>query len=105
MLVSGSRHAADRLVTVSRIGRKYLYVASDGRELRERYDAASGLQDSDRGVRAALYTLEQYDQMNQRTALYKDLREAGIEVRHEVRADMSTDTLRALLAAVRSNES
>jgi hypothetical protein len=104
MLATGSRYRSDERVTVARIGRKYLYVASGGREMRGRFDRDSGLEDSRVGARQKLYTPEQYDELSQRGALFEGLRAAGIDVRHEVRSNMSTDTLRALLATVQMNE-
>lgn len=86
-------------VTVSRIGRTYLYVALSGRERRERYDRHTGLEDGTI-ARRQLYTPEEYDATRQRTALVKQLRDAGIEIRHEYRSELPTAKLQALLAVV-----
>lgn len=100
ILVTGNRYRGDESVTVARIGRQYLYVATNGRERRERFDRKTGVEDGNTGVRARLVTQDQYDESKQRTSLFERLRLAGIEVRHEVRANMGTDQLRAILAIV-----
>lgn len=101
ILVTGNRYKGDENVTVARIGRVYLYVARpDSRELNMRFDRKTGVEDGNIGVRARLVTQEQYDESKQRAALYEQLRTAGIEVKHEVRSDITTDQLRALLAVV-----
>lgn len=100
ILVTGNRYRGDEAVTVSRVGRQYIYVASNGREMRERFDRSTGVQDGTHGVRARLCTQAQYDESKQRVALFEKLREAGVDVRHEVRSGMSTSKLRGLLAVV-----
>ncbi len=101
ILVTGNRYRGDEPVTVARIGRQYLYVTRDGRgEMRERYDRKTGIEDGTIGVRARLYTQDQYDEIKQRTALFENLRTAGIDVRHEARSEMTTDKLRSILAVV-----
>jgi len=103
ILMTNNRYRGDEPVTVARIGRQYLYVARNGREMRERFDRKTGVEDGNIGVRSQLVTQEQYDEMKQRAALLEGLRAAGIDVRHEIRADMSTETLRALLAVVQDD--
>ncbi|MFD8839839.1 beta barrel domain-containing protein [Streptomyces griseofuscus] len=100
ILVTGDRYRGDEPVTVSRVGRTYLYVATlDGRERRERYDRKTGVEDVQRGVQAHLLTQEQYDDRAQRATLFNQLYDAGIEVR--MRGGLTTDQLRALLAVVK----
>lgn len=103
MLKTGDRYRADEPVTVTRIGRKYLYVAatSDGREKREHFNRASGVEVTRSGHPARLYTQEQYDDLAQRQSIFTALLGAGIEIQDRVRPSMSTDTLRALLAVVK----
>ncbi|GAA2199912.1 hypothetical protein [Streptomyces bangladeshensis] len=101
ILVTGSKYRSDEPVTVSRVGRKYLYVNLHGREYRARFLRDSGLEDSTYGAQERLYTPEQYDEMKQRKALFLSLREAGIEVQWKVRDDLTTDQLRALLAVIK----
>jgi hypothetical protein len=101
ILVTGNRYRGDEPVTVTRIGRVYLYVTRPGGcELDMRFDRKTGVEGGNVGVRARLATQEQYDESKQRAALYEQLRVAGIEVKHEVRSDITTDQLRALLAVV-----
>ncbi|MFI9344902.1 hypothetical protein ACIG0D_27105 [Streptomyces sp. NPDC052773] len=101
ILATGNRYRGDEPVTISRVGRKYLYVArEDGRELRDRFHRDTGVEDSQYGARQRLYTPEQYEEQAQRTSLFDGLRRAGIDVTHEVRSDLTTDQLRALLAVV-----
>lgn len=100
ILVTGNRYQGDGPVTVSRIGRVYLYVASNGREMRKRFYRETGIEDGIIGARACLYTPAHYDEMKQRSALLEQLRQAGIDVRHEARSDVTTGQLRALLAVM-----
>lgn len=104
ILVTGNRHRGDGPATVSRIGSKYLYIAVDGREWSGRFDRKTGIEDGNIGVRAQLYTPARYDEIKQRSALLEQLRKAGIEVRSEVRSDLTTDQLRALLAVMQPEE-
>ncbi|KUN03158.1 hypothetical protein AQI95_24690 [Streptomyces yokosukanensis] len=100
ILATGNRHCSDEPVTVSRIGRKYLYVTREnGREYSGRFHP-DGVEDSQYGARERLYTPEQYDELKQRTGLLERLRQAGIDVKHEVRSEVTTDQLRALLAVI-----
>ncbi|MCP9209635.1 hypothetical protein [Streptomyces cucumeris] len=105
ILVSGNRYRGDEPVTVSRVGRQYLYVAANGREKRERFDRKTGIENSNTGVRERLCTPEQYEEMDQRSALLANLRDAGIDVRHEARSGMTTETLKALLAVMQAKSS
>lgn len=104
ILVTGNRYRGDENVTVARIGRQYLYVAANGREKRERFDRKTGIEDGNTGVRARLVTQEQYDESKQRASLLDRLRRAGIDVKHEVRSDVTTDQLRALLAVMKEED-
>lgn len=99
ILATGSRYHGDGPVIVSRIGRKYLYVEQNGRELHDRFHRNTGAEDSRYGTRQHLYTPAQYDELKQRGSLFEKLREAGIEV-SRVRGSLTTDQLRALLAVV-----
>jgi hypothetical protein len=99
ILATSNRYRGDSPVTVSRIGRKYLYVNRDGREYSGRFHL-DGTEDSQYSARERLYTPEQYDELKQRDSLFEKLREAGIEVNHRVRNTLTTDQLRALLTVV-----
>ncbi|ALO98743.1 hypothetical protein SHL15_7751 [Streptomyces hygroscopicus subsp. limoneus] len=90
-------------VTVSRVGSKYVYVTLHGHERRERYDRTTGIEEGQRGLRGRLLTPEQYEDRTQRASLFAQLLAAGIEVRHDKRADMSTDRLRALLSVMQDD--
>lgn len=100
ILATANRYREDEPVTVSRIGRKYLYVARDGRELTDRFYRDTGVEDSNYGGKQRLYTPDQYDEVKQRDALFRELYDAGIEVAFRVRDNLTTDQLRALLAVV-----
>lgn len=100
ILVTGNRYRGDESVTVARIGRQYLYVATSGREKRERFDRRTGIEGGTIGVRARLITQGQYDESKQRASLCERLRIAGIDVRADVRTGMRPDQLRAILAIV-----
>lgn len=101
ILVTNNRYRDDEPVTVSRIGRKYLYVTrQNGSEYSARFLRENGVEDSNYGGREWLYTPEQYDESKQRDSLFEQLREAGIDVAFRVRNDLSTDKLRALVAAL-----
>ncbi|MER0476785.1 hypothetical protein ABR737_00170 [Streptomyces sp. Edi2] len=104
ILVSYNRFRGDQPVTVSRVGTKYLYVAIDGRETRERFDRKTGTEDGQRGTKAQLYTQEQYDELRQRSSLFTSLLAAGIEIRREVRSTMSTGKLKAILDAATTEQ-
>ncbi|MER6844867.1 beta barrel domain-containing protein [Streptomyces platensis] len=97
ILATGNRYRGDEPVCVSRVGNKYVYVASEGRERRERFDRKTGVEGNQRGIKARLYTQEQYDDLRQRTTLFAKLLAAGIDIRHEARTTMSTSTLKAIL--------
>lgn len=102
ILSSSNRYRSDEPVTVSRIGRKYLYVTrQDGREVPNRYHRDTGYLDSSYTASERLYTQEQYDEMNQRRSLFMELLAAGVDVKHEVRPKLTTDQLRALLAVIK----
>jgi hypothetical protein len=103
VLVTGNRFRGDEPVTVSRVGNKYLYVTLHGVERRERYDRKTGVEVDQRGLRAHLLTQAQYEEQKTRDSLFMHLLAAGIDVRHDKRAGMSTDKLKALLAVVQGN--
>lgn len=101
ILATGNRYRGDEPVTVSRIGRKYLYVArQDGYELRDRFHRNDGTEDTQYGARQRLYTPEQYEETKQRGSLFERLNEAGLMVKYEIRPEVTTDQLRALLAVL-----
>ncbi|MGV9756942.1 beta barrel domain-containing protein [Streptomyces tricolor] len=101
VLVTGNRFRGDEPVTVSRIGTKYLYVTLHGHERRERFNRKTGVEEGNVGIRARLMTQPQYDEMKQRESLFMELLAAGINVKHEVRPEVTTDQLRALLAVIK----
>lgn len=100
VLVTGNRFRGDEPVTVSRVGTKYVYVTLHGHERRERFDRKTGVEEGNIGIRSRLITQKQYAEMEQRASLFEQLRQAGIDVRHEVRSEVTTDQLRALLAVM-----
>ncbi|WP_318205379.1 hypothetical protein [Streptomyces sp. SCL15-4] len=101
ILVTGNKYRSDEPVTVSRVGRKYVYVNLHGREYSQRFHRDTGAEDSQYGAREHLYTPEQYDEMKQRDALFMKLSAAGIDVKYQIRPEVTTDQLRALLAVVK----
>jgi hypothetical protein len=101
ILSTSNCYRGDEPVTVTRIGSKYLYVTrASGFEMRERFHRDNGVEDSQYGARSCLYTPAQYDELKQRSALFEQLRTAGIEFRYGVGPALATDQLRALLAIV-----
>ncbi|MCZ1012304.1 hypothetical protein [Streptomyces lydicus] len=104
ILVAANRFQGDQPVTVSRIGTKFLYVSSNGRERREQFDRTTGIEVRQRGIPARLLTQEQYDEQARRRALFASLFAQGIDVREHKRAGMSTVKLQALLAVVEGEE-
>jgi hypothetical protein len=105
ILVTSSRYQSDERVTVCRVGRKWLYVMNDrGTEKNARFSRETGLEDTSTGAKDALQTQEQYDEAAQRRALFHSLREAGIDVRHEFRSDITTEQLRQLLTVVKGED-
>lgn len=101
VLVTGNRYRGDEPVTVARVGRKYLYVTLHGHEYRTRFHRDTGTEDAKYSTRERLYTPEQYEEMNQRNSLFKQLREVGIDFRSSVSGSLTTGQLRDLLAVMR----
>lgn len=99
ILSTNNRYRGDQNVTVSRVGRQYLYVSVNGRELRERFHRATGAEDTVY-MGGHLYTQEQYEEQAQRASLFEKLREAGIDFQPGVRFTLTTDKLRALLVVM-----
>ncbi|MEZ7005653.1 hypothetical protein [Streptomyces sp. AD55] len=99
ILATNNRYRGDQNVTVSRVGRQYLYVAVNGRELRERFHRATGAEDT-KYMGGHLYTQEQYEEQTLRASLFEKLRQTGLTFEHGVRSTLSTDKLRALLAVM-----
>ncbi|ALO98737.1 hypothetical protein SHL15_7744 [Streptomyces hygroscopicus subsp. limoneus] len=63
----------------------------------------TGIEEGQRGLRGGLLTQDQYEERAQRASLFARLLAARIEVRHDKRADMPTDKLRALLAVMQDD--
>lgn len=104
ILATANRYRDDEPVTVSRIGRKYLYVTrGNGYEYSARFHLADGTEDSQYGHRERLYTPERYDDIKQRAALVEALRVAGIDIRHGHRDQFTTRQLQAILNAATSD--
>lgn len=102
ILVTSSRYRSDERVTVCRVGRTWLYVKdANNRERNARFSKETGLEDTGTGFKDALRTQEQYEESAQRTSLFHGLDEAGIDVRFEVRSEITTEQLRQLLAVVK----
>lgn len=104
ILATGNRYRSDGPVTVSRIGSKYVYVAENGHEMRGRFHRKDGTEDTQYGARSRLYTPEQYREQAERSELLENLRKAGIDVKYEVRSNVTTDQLRALLTVITADE-
>lgn len=99
ILSTNNRYRGDETVTVSRIGRQYVYVASNGREHRERFHRATGAEDT-KYSGGRLYTPEQYEEQALRSSLFEKLQQAGITFEYGVQNTVTTDKLRALLAVM-----
>lgn len=101
------RHGGQRTdrVTVSRVGRKYVYVTrSDGRELRERFSVETGVGDHQYGSPGALFTPEQWEDREERNRLFQSLKMHGISRDFASRHELSTDKLRRLVAVLEDPE-
>ncbi|MFJ5951362.1 hypothetical protein [Streptomyces noursei] len=101
---TGNPYRGDEPVTVSRVGRTWLYVTLHGRELRERFDRKTGLEEGQRAIRSRLLTQKQHEERAHRRSLLAKLRAAGLELKPSAGASMSTDKLRALLAVVQDDD-
>lgn len=91
-------------VTVSRIGRKYLYITPEGgQESRERFRIDTLVQDTQYGSPDRLYTQAQLDEQNLRIELLGKLSKLGVDLRlYGNRSRWTADRLRRLLEVVES---
>lgn len=105
ILVSSSRYHSDTGVIVTRIGRKYVYVARWGGkgELSERFELATGIQDSDYGSPYRLYTPAAYEERARRTAVRARLRKAGLGYDSKL-GQYSTDKLERVAEILEAEE-
>ncbi|QBP29715.1 hypothetical protein SEA_TYPHA_60 [Mycobacterium phage Typha] len=85
-------------VTVSRVGRKYVYITQYGRECK--FHGDTGQEVSEYGSPGVLYTPEEWAKRERRLTLFKSLDKLGIEVKYSHRSLMGTDVLEQILAAV-----
>lgn len=100
ILVHAAPHLADENVTITRIGRVYLYVSRDGRELRRKYDRETGYEMSDAtAVSSIVYTPEQFAEKEERAGLRDALAKRGVRIDSEV----TTAKARALLAVMQGD--
>lgn len=99
-LVSAGRNERTESVTVSRIGRQYLYVARRGHEMNTQFHRDTGVAKENVGWKRYLVTPERYEELKLRASLFDSLRAAGIEVKWEAQDSLTTDQLRQLLAVV-----
>jgi hypothetical protein len=106
ILTTSDRRRPDTAVTVTRIGRKYLYVSygPSSRESRTAYHRATGSGNTAYGSADVLFTQAQYDERKRRAALFRDLHDRGVEVRFNARPDFTTDVLAQILALCPAKE-
>jgi hypothetical protein len=106
VLVSEDRNESAEEVVVSRVGRRYLYVARKGsvHEDSTPFDLVTGAAQQNIGWARTLVTPEQYADMTERKQLKADLWETGVEIRLPHRDKVSTDQLRGLLAVMQAEE-
>ncbi|MBD3004792.1 hypothetical protein [Streptomyces sp. 5-10] len=104
ILVGCNRLRGNQPVTVSRVGRSYIYVNdTDGSEMRRKFDRETGAEVDACGSPCRLYTQVQYDERKQRQELLDGLLAAGIKIDANRRSDISTDKLRALLDVMKAD--
>ncbi|EMF20390.1 hypothetical protein H114_32644 [Streptomyces gancidicus BKS 13-15] len=99
ILVHEARNMPDTDVTVSRVGRRYLYVAySNGLEARGKYDRTTGRGADDHALYSAVYTPEQLADRTEGEHLRRELRDRGLTV--DPNRNLTTAVLRRLLAVL-----
>lgn len=106
-LILTSRYEGQRTdrVTVSRVGRKYVYVSRpNGRELRERFSVETGVEDHQYGSPDELFTPEQWEDRGERNRLFQSLKAHGLGQDFASRQNLSTDKLRRLVAVLENPE-
>lgn len=101
-LLRGGR--SESRVTVTRVGRKWLYVSrsSPAHEESEPFSRENGHGKYDAGYRSRLLTFEAYAESQARERLLKELRLAGLELGSDLRKRISTEKLSALYDIVMS---
>lgn len=106
LMVTGlGRGSSEREVTVSRVGRDYLYVAdAGGRELRQRFLRKTGTQDKYTGIPAQLYTVPEYWKRQARATASMRLLGAGVRIESDTLNRLTTDQLHAILDIVTSGQ-
>lgn len=99
VLVERDRKPED--VTVSRIGRKYLYVkAPSGREMQGRFHIDNGHADQNSGWPRVLYTPDAYADHQVRKEMLEKLSMAGVTFAWHLVPKLGADQLEEILAAV-----
>lgn len=102
VLVRGRRlQGENRPVTVSRVGRAYVYVACEGRELRQRFRLETGVAVGQNGAPDRLLTPAQHDETALRWRLFVQLFAAGVKIEKSRGAAIPTEKLQALLGVMR----
>ena len=100
--VSGSRYRADQNVTITRVGRKYAYVAVDGgTELREKFDRTTGFEVVSYGSATHLTTASLMAEEAACADLVRELRVAGVDLRLRLGRTLDYQTLAAMLELVK----
>lgn len=99
VLVSAGRNEKAENVSVARIGSKYVYVTVPGTEYEnpDKFHRTTGASVVNIGWARTLVTPEQYSEMKERERLLAGLKEAGIEIRHNLRDVLPVGQLRVLL--------
>lgn len=102
VLASDDRNKSAAPVTVTRVGRTYVYVAWEGQaEMHDQFHRVTGVAKENTGWRRYLLTPAQYEDRQERTTLLAELRDAGIEFRIGFADKSSTELLRELHAVMR----
>lgn len=101
VLVSADRNKRAEPVTVTRVGRTYVYAAYDGHsEMPVQFHRDSGIAKENTGWKRQLVTPAQHEDTQERESLLAELREAGIEVQPNRQDQVSTAQLRGLHAVM-----
>jgi hypothetical protein len=106
VLVSADNNKEPRNVVVSRVGRAWVYVCREGEteETRDQFNRATGVSKENHGWARWLVTPEQHADMKEREQLLADLREAGVEIKHQLQDTVPLVKLRGLLAVMKGEE-
>jgi hypothetical protein len=103
VLVSNDDKRAPQNVVVSRVGRSWVYVCSEGstEETRDQFNRVTGVSKENHGYARWLVTPRQHTDTQERKQLLADLKALGVDIEHRQRDTVPLAQLRALLTIMR----